>query len=223
MMFRPSMSATRLLLVAILLPPSPAISSAQATPETFCGLGPLPGSEGFEKYWKRLQAQRASLGYNLFCEEALDRSDFSRFALPKTKTRATLVFTPIDLSGTLLSSFEELGELPEHRLDRETFALRRYFRTKTGLIVSVFELAISKDGGSVKFPEGLRTVPVLGRIAHLTQIQTPSGKSHSVLYWSNEDFQLEVSIKSPGPASIQLPYLTALAESVARARQEQPR
>ena len=95
-------------------------SSAPAQDEgLYCGMGPPPGSVGYEQHTQAQEHRRRTLGYLLACEGDR-RFNHSSTAEPLDKAMRRLAFTPISLESTPFRDFEALGGRPDFSGDGPT-------------------------------------------------------------------------------------------------------
>jgi hypothetical protein len=197
--------------------------SAGAKPEVFCGFGPQPSSSDYQDYWSRRHQQEATLGYVLVCQKSVDALDASPYALPVHEARRRLLFNPVALPTSWSARLAPIGELPEHRTDAGALALRRYFRTTDGQILSTLEWKMARAGGSAKHQAAARYTTVADRPARLVRLQTPSGSSYVALAWESQGDYLEVAIKANRPAANTLAVLHQLAQELQNSHSGSPR
>ncbi len=204
--------ALKLWLPILLLPLLPL---AIAQPDRlYCGLGPPPGSAGFEQHERLQDQQRQALGYVRVCEGDLRRFDYASRAEPLANFKVQLGFTPVALESTPFDGFRALGGHPDNFLDSTATALHRTFTTPQERIVDLFEWDMSASGGQVMPRADLQTERVNGAPAQLTVVQAPSGKAMSILHWVEGRRRYELSIDANVKTMGVSPTLFELANSL---------
>lgn len=130
---------------------SVADSGAQ---EVSCGLGPPPGSPLFAEHIERQERQRQVLGYLLLCDESFARYDFVAEAARAAQRTQTLLLTPTNLATSRFASLTQIGAIPDIGSNQQGYrAVRRLFRTESGVVVTFREWDMAASGGDVRFME----------------------------------------------------------------------
>lgn len=179
-----------------------------------CGLGPPPGSAGFDEHQRAQNEQRQTLGYLPVCEGYLGNFDYASRAEPLGKATMRLAFKPVSLASTPFAHFTELGGRPNFFGDAGPAALHRTFKTAQGHIVDLREWDMSVGGGQVWPRADLQAEQVNGQPAQLTVIKAPSGKAVSLLAWVEGRRSYELSINTNVRASSVSPTLIELANAI---------
>lgn len=179
-----------------------------------CGLGPAPGSAGYEQHVQAQEVQRRTLGYQQVCEGYMRHFNHASRAEPLHEATRRLAFTPVSLESTPFKDLNALGGRPDFFGDEGAAALHRTFRTPQGFIVDLREWDLSVSGGQVWGRAELQTKRVNGAPAQLTVLQAPSGRAVSTLAWTEGRRRYELVVNANVNTVSVVPTLLDLASSI---------
>ncbi|MES2047169.1 MAG: hypothetical protein V4447_02130 [Pseudomonadota bacterium] len=182
-----------------------------------CGLGPLPGSNGFESWNNKVELQRSQLGYLSICEQNLDRYRFEDKAKDDKAVIQKLSFIPHGLDGSVFKSFRFLGSIADGFSDKGASMYRRVYRGAGGELITLQELSL-RDGAGVTWNRRDGMIRIRNSDALLTIVQAPSGKGHSELSWKEGSTYFEITIDRGVNAGRTKARLIVMAESLPRER-----